>query len=236
MVAVHWTRALRDNYIYLIVSGEEAAVVDPGEAAPVEAALAPHGVRLTQIWCTHHHWDHTGAVAELAGRHGAEVLGSEPDDGRIPAQTRKLRDGERFDFGGHTVEAMLIPGHTLGHVAYVGGGNAFPGDTLFGAGCGRLFEGTPAMMFASLARLAALPDDTRVWCGHEYTLQNLRFALSVDPDNEALRARYQNTAERPDKPTIPLSIVVERATNPFVRAPTIETFAAVRKQKDEWKG
>ena len=236
MVAVHWTRALKDNYIYLIVAGEEAAVVDPGEAAPVEAALLPLGVRLTQIWCTHHHWDHTGAVAELAGRHGAEVFGSEPDDGRIPSQTRKLRDGERFDFGGHAVEAMLIPGHTLGHVAYFGGGHVFPGDTLFGAGCGRLFEGTPAMMFASLARLAALPDDTHVWCGHEYTLQNLRFALTVDPDNDALRARYQNTAERPDKPTIPLSIVVERATNPFLRARTVEAFAAVRKQKDEWRG
>ncbi|HKA88905.1 MAG TPA: hydroxyacylglutathione hydrolase [Haliangiales bacterium] len=250
MLAVHWVRALKDNYIYVLAADGEAAVVDPGEAAPAEAALARLGVRLRQIWCTHHHWDHTNGAAELAARHGAEVLAGEADAGKIAAATRRLADGERFDFAGHSVETIAIPAHTLGQVAFYVDGNVFPGDTLFGAGCGRLFEGTPEMMVRSLGRLRALPDATKIWCGHEYTLHNLRFAVGVgiEPDNAALRARYERVAAAPDAPTIPLSLVEERATNPFLRwdAPGIRrfagadadvpAFAAVRRTKDQWRG
>jgi hydroxyacylglutathione hydrolase len=249
MLAVHWVRALKDNYIYVLVAGEDAAVVDPGEAAPAEAALARLGVTLRQIWCTHHHWDHTNGAAELAARHGADVFAGEADAGRIAAATRPLRDGQKFDFAGYTVEALAIPAHTLGQVAFLVDGNVFPGDTLFGAGCGRLFEGTPEMMVRSLGRLRALPDDTKIWCGHEYTLHNLRFCLGVaiEPDNAALHARYARVAAAPDAPTIPLSLVEERATNPFLRwdAPGIRrftgtdgdvaAFASVRRTKDQWK-
>jgi hydroxyacylglutathione hydrolase len=250
-LSVHPVRALKDNYVYLVVDEEErvAAAVDPGEAAPVEAALAQLGVALREIWCTHHHWDHTGANEELAARHGPlEIAASDPDWGRVPGQTRRLSDGARFAWAGEEVEALLIPGHTLGHVAYRVAGNVFPGDTLFGACCGRLFEGTPEQMVRSLGRLRALPDDTRVWCGHEYTLGCLRFAIEIEPGNAALTARLARVAAAPDAPTIPLSLVEERETNPFLRwdAPAVRawagtgddvaTFAAVRRAKDGWKG
>jgi hydroxyacylglutathione hydrolase len=179
-LTIHPLRALKDNYVYLVVDGAgQAAAVDPGEAAPVLAAIGRLGVTLREIWCTHHHYDHVGGVEALCDAFGAlAVLGSAYDleHGRVPRQTRGLADGERFSFGGHEATAMAIPAHTLGHVAIAVDGNVFTGDTLFGAGCGRLFEGTPAQMHAALARLAALPDDTRVWCGHEYTLHNLKFA------------------------------------------------------------
>jgi hydroxyacylglutathione hydrolase len=249
-LSVHPVRALKDNYAYLVADEERraAAVVDPSEAAPVEAALARLGLTLEQIWNTHHHHDHVGGNLELAARWKVEVLASDPDWGRVPGQTRRLRDGERFAWAGAEVEAMLIPGHTLGHVAYRVADHVFPGDTLFGGCCGRLFEGTPEQMVSSLSRLRALPDATRVWCGHEYTMGCLRFALEVDPDNEALRARHARVAAAPADPTVPLSLAEERATNPFLRwdAPSVRrwartdgdvaTFAAVRKAKDVWRG
>lgn len=248
---IHPLRALKDNYVYLLVDEKQrkAAVIDPGEAPPVEAALARLDLRLEQIWNTHHHWDHTGANEELARAHApVEVIASEPDFGRVPAQTRRLGDGERFEWAGESVEALLIPGHTLGHVAYRVGRNVFPGDTLFGACCGRLFEGTPAMMVRSLSRLRDLPDDTLVWCGHEYTLGCLRFAVTIEPDNTALRDRLARVAAAPGQPTVPLSLAEERATNPFLRWDTpavrawagsdddVATFAKVREAKNEWKG
>src|SRR5215475_3618411 len=180
-LAIHRLRALKDNYVYCLADekNKTAAIIDPGEAAPVNEALRRLDLRLTQIWNTHHHLDHTGANEELARAHApVEIIASAHDAGRIPGQTRKLEDGERFEWAGETVEAMMIPGHTLGHVAYRLGRNVFPGDTLFGACSGRLFEGTPEMMVRSLGRLRALPDDTLVWCGHEYTLGCLRFAVT----------------------------------------------------------
>ena len=174
-MTIHRVRALKDNYVHLVVDEDRraAAAVDPGEAGPVLAALARLDVRLEMIWCTHHHLDHVGANEELARRHpGVAVLGSAHDAaaGRIPALTRGLADGERFAWAGVEVQALHIPGHTLGHVAFLAGDrDVFPGDTLFGACCGRLFEGTPKQMQASLARLRALPAGTRVHCGHEYT-------------------------------------------------------------------
>src|SRR5215813_15022659 len=155
MIDVHWVRALKDNYVYILVVDGRAAVVDPGGAAPVEAGLTKLGVRLAEIWCTHHHADHTGAAAELAARHRVDVVGAAADWGRYAGQTRRVADGETFRFCDHEVEAWHVPAHTKGHTAFIVDGNCFPGDTLFGAGCGRLFEGTPAMMHAALRRLAA---------------------------------------------------------------------------------
>ena len=248
---IHRLRALKDNYVYLLVDERAgtAAVVDPGDATPVDAALDRLGVRLLQIWNTHHHLDHTGGNEALVARHGAlEVIASAPDFGRIARQTRRLEDGERFAWAGSVVEAMLIPGHTLGHVAFRVGDDVFPGDTLFGACCGRLFEGTPAQMVRSLGRLRDLPDRTRVWCGHEYTLGCLRFAVTIEPDNAALRARLDRVAAAPDQPTVPLSLAEEKATNPFLRwdAPEVRAwagggddvavFAKVREAKNVWRG
>jgi hydroxyacylglutathione hydrolase len=250
-LAVHPVRALKDNYVYLLVDEERraAVAVDPGEPGPVNEELVRLGVTLAAIWNTHHHWDHTGGNQELARRHGGiEIVASEPDRGRVPGQTRGVADGERWSWAGEEVEAMLIPGHTLGHVAYRVGANVFPGDTLFGACCGRLFEGTPEMMVRSLGRLRALPDETKVWCGHEYTFGCLRFAITVEPDNAALQARLARVAAEPEAWTVPLSLVEERATNPFLRwdAPAVRAwagtdddvaaFAAVRRAKDGWKG
>src|SRR5690242_7544802 len=168
---------LADNYAYLVIDGELAAVVDPGEAPPVEAALAREHVRLAAIWATHHHPDHVGGVAALVAAHpGVEVIAHAHDRERTPHVTRTVDDGDTVALGNLRAKIIYNPGHTLGAITYVIEGCAFTGDTLFGAGCGRVFEGTPAMMHASLARLAALPPATRVYFGHEYTANNLRFA------------------------------------------------------------
>ncbi len=252
-VAVHPVRALKDNYAYLIVDDKtgEAAVVDPSEATPVEAALARLGVRLAAIWNTHHHWDHVGGNEELIARHAVrEVVGSAWDleHKRIPGQTRGVAPDQGFTFGAVQVATLSIPAHTLGHVAYRVGDDVFPGDTLFGGGCGRLFEGTPAQMVAALGRLRALPDATRVWCGHEYTLHNMKFAVGIEPDNAATGERLARVAALPEpRRTVPLSLAEERATNPMLRwdaesirrwagdGDDVAVFAAVRKAKDGWR-
>jgi hydroxyacylglutathione hydrolase len=221
--------AFRDNYIWTLHDGRHAAVVDPGDAAPVEAFLAAQGLSLTAILVTHHHPDHVGGIARLLERWPVPVFGpaSEP----IPGRTRPLAEGERLLVPGLDLELTVleVPGHTLGHIAYLGHGLLLCGDTLFSAGCGRLFEGTPAQLQASLARLAALPADTRVYCTHEYTLANLAFARQVEPDNparddylaecQALRARGQ--------PTLPSTIGRERAVNPFLRVEEPQVVASL---------
>jgi hydroxyacylglutathione hydrolase len=216
--------ALRDNYAYLVIdrAAREAAIVDPSEAAPVRAALEREGVRATAIWCTHHHWDHVGGIPELCRDLGTlPVYGSEHDrkKGRIEGQTHGLTDGDRIVHGGVVFEILAVPGHTLGAIAYVGGGIAFTGDTLFLAGCGRVFEGTMPMMRASLARLRALPADTRIWCGHEYTERNLEFARLVEPDHAPIAARLRavRALRREGRPTVPGTLAEELATNPFLR-------------------
>lgn len=220
--------AFKDNYLWLIHDGIHAAAVDPGDGAPILEALRANGLLLTAILLTHHHADHIGGVPDLLAHRRVPVFGPRHDG--IAAVTDPLGEGARFAVPGFDLELSVldVPGHTAGHIAYVrkdgpdGDGThwLFCGDTLFGAGCGRLFEGTPAQMVDSLAKLAALPDDTLVYCAHEYTLSNLRFAEAVEPGNRALQLRLRADSDRRGShlPTIPSTIAIEKATNPFLRA------------------
>ncbi|TFW11288.1 hydroxyacylglutathione hydrolase [Massilia arenosa] len=215
--------AFKDNYLWLIHDGRNAAVVDPGDAGPILAALAEHGLTLTAILLTHHHADHVGGVPDLLKHANVPVFG--PRDDGIATVTQPLDEGDRVKVPGLDLQfhVLDVPGHTLGHIAYVRHGApehwVFCGDTLFAGGCGRLFEGTPAQMAQSLGKLAALPEDTKVFCAHEYTLSNLRFAVAMEPDNTALQQRMQDAAAARARgaPTVPSTIGLEKATNPFLR-------------------
>jgi hydroxyacylglutathione hydrolase len=212
---------LTDNYAYVLLApgSKRAVVVDPGESEPVERALRELGVTLGAILATHHHVDHVGGNSALAQRFpGTKVFGYVSDRGRIPAQTDFVEDGGSVNVEGLSFRALHIPGHTLGAVAYVGEGAVFTGDTLFAAGCGRLFEGTPAQMYESLnVTLAALPEATLVYCGHEYTASNLRFAAHMEPDNAAVAAKAARVQRARGEATVPSTLAEEKATNPFMR-------------------
>ncbi|MBL8477785.1 MAG: hydroxyacylglutathione hydrolase [Sterolibacteriaceae bacterium] len=256
MVEITALPAFDDNYIWLLRANGHVAVVDPGDATPVIAHLADSGDRLCAILATHHHGDHIGGVAELAARWPVPVFG--PALENIAGVTRPLAGDERFELPeiGVALEVIAVPGHTRGHLAYYGpnigaAGALFCGDTLFGAGCGRLFEGTPAQMQASLAALAVLPAPTLVYCAHEYTQSNLRFAAAVEPGSVAVQRRVESVAREraAGRATVPTRIGIELDTNPFLRwdapavraaaagrlghapADAIETFTAIR----EWK-
>lgn len=223
--------AFEDNYIWILRNGECAAAVDPGDASPVLDYLRREHLRLVAILATHHHGDHVGGNEDLLRRHPAPVYG--PPDTRIPTVDHPVAENARVLIPELELEleVLEVPGHTRSHIAFFGGGGLYCGDTLFACGCGRLFEGTPAQMHASLRRLAALPPQTRVYCAHEYTLANIRFARVVDPDNEALQAR--ETAARAlraaGRPTLPSSIGEERATNPFLRCGEPAVIAAAER-------
>ena len=214
---------LRDNYAYLLVdeAHARAAAIDVAEAGPIEEALAARGLALEALLSTHHHPDHTGGNAALAEAHpGLRVLGAASDAARIPALTEGVRDGDLVRVAGHEVRVRFVPCHTRGHVVYVTGLEAFTGDTLFSGGCGRFFEGSAADMYHALYEvLGTLPDATRVWCGHEYTAQNLAFAAELEPQNEALAARRLavEALRGRGEPTVPALLGEERGYNPFLR-------------------
>jgi hydroxyacylglutathione hydrolase len=248
---------LSDNYAYLVAaeSSNEAVVIDPSEASPVIAALEREGLKLVAILNTHHHWDHVGGNDELLARFGAlPVYAHASDLGRVPKQTERVEEGNSFKIAGISFRPLHVPGHTLGAVSYCSGEGAdhvvFTGDTLFVAGCGRLFEGTPEQMFASLAgKLGKLAPETRVFCGHEYALNNLRFALHVEPENEAVKKKLDAATEAKSRGgfMIPSTIGEELATNPFLRCeqPSVRerfpgatpaaVLGAVRKAKDNFR-
>ena len=212
--------AFADNYIWAMVAGRNCVVVDPGDAGPVLKFLAAHKLTLSAILVTHHHADHIGGVDELITHAPMPVYGPAAEE--IACVTHPLREGDTValpEFVNEPFRVIEVPGHTRGHIAYVSGDILFCGDTLFAAGCGRLFEGTAAQLHHSLMRLAALPATTRVFCTHEYTLSNLRFAMAVDADNSELAERVFVEQERraQNVPTLPSSVALERATNPFLR-------------------
>ena len=241
-MAVLRVAVLADNYAWLVhdpASGETAAI-DPGEAQPLRDAAAAEGWTISAIWNTHWHADHTGGNAALRAETGAPVTGPAAEAARIPTLDAGVGEGDVLAIGRRCAQVIAVPGHTLGHIAFHFADDRwlFPGDALFAMGCGRLFEGTPAQMFASLQRLAALPADTQVGCGHEYTQGNGRYALAAEPDNAAVRARMVEVdgLRAAGLPTIPTSIGAERATNPFVRAADAGALARHRSAKDAFKG
>jgi hydroxyacylglutathione hydrolase len=224
--------AFEDNYIWLLSEGRHVVAIDPGDATPVLHYLEEQGASLAAILLTHHHGDHTGGVGDLLSRYPVPVFGPAGED--IAGVSVPLQEGDTVRLPQLQVSFQVIdvPGHTRGHIAYYGHGALFCGDTLFACGCGRLFEGTAEQMWASLCKLAALPGDTRVYCAHEYTQTNIRFALAVEPGNAALQARAGRVAQlRADgRPTVPFLLMEEQETNPFLRSPQAEVAASAERR------
>jgi hydroxyacylglutathione hydrolase len=248
--------AFEDNYIWVWHDERHAVAVDPGDPAPLIAFLDAHRLVLTAVLITHHHRDHTGGNTLLRQRYNCAIYA--PDNPRIPAVTHTVRGGDAVDISepGLHFEVLATPGHTLDHISYVGHGCLFCGDTVFGCGCGKLFEGSPAMMAASLDAILTLPDATRVCCAHEYTLSNIDFAKTIDGGNPALleRERADRALRAQNRPTLPSTLALEKATNPFLRfhdprhdgvcrppsesppPQPAEVFGAIRAAKDAWDG
>ncbi len=245
---------LSDNYAFLAhdAASGQTALIDAPESEPILTALEARGWKLSHVLLTHHHWDHVDGLAGILEHHPAKVVGAAADAHRLPPLDLQVREGDTFEIGGEPVHVLDVSGHTIGHIAfYMPESTAvFTADSLMALGCGRLFEGTPAQMWASLGKLAALPDETIVCSGHEYTQSNAKFAITVDPDNAALQQRTQDIdrARAAGEPTVPSTLALEKATNPFLRAtdPGIKTqlgmenadpvsvFAEIRARKDRF--
>ncbi len=237
MINITIIPALSDNYVYLLEADNgEVAVVDPGEAGPVIEALDEKNLTLDYILSTHHHYDHIGGNTDLIGKYSAKLVGPAKEEARIPNMDIMLHEGDHLVFGSEEIEVLETPGHTRGHICYYlpETGAVFTGDTLFLMSTGRLFEGTPKQMWGSLQKIAALPDETEVYCAHEYTLDNGEFCLSVEPDNAALQKRMEKVrALRADgKPTMPGNIGEEKETNAFLRARSAQRYGEIRGLKD----
>ncbi len=234
--------ALSDNYVWLVhdPASAETIVVDPAQADPVLAALAAHGWTLTAIWNTHWHPDHTGGNAALKAATGCPVIAPAAEAAKIPTADRLVAEGDIAAIGAHVATVLEVPAHTAGHIAYHFADDAvvFVGDTLFAMGCGRLFEGTAEQMFTNMQRLAALPDDTQVYCAHEYTLSNGRYAVVAEPGNVAIATRLAEVERlrAGGEATVPTTIAAERATNPFLRATDARMLAERRAAKDSFAG
>lgn len=253
-LTVHQFPCLGDNYGYLIHDEENdlTAAIDTPEASKIEETLKEKGWKLTHILNTHHHFDHAGGNEELKRKWGCVIVGSKSDAARIPGIDEQVGDGDIYTFGNHKAKVLDVSGHTQGHIAYYFEADRilFSGDALFALGCGRLFEGSPEQMWTSLQKLIALPDDTTVYCAHEYTQSNARFALTVEPQNSELQARAKviDDLRSANKPTVPSNLGVEKRTNPFLRpmssdlqetlgmtaAPLVEVFAETRLRKDNF--
>lgn len=242
MIEIVRIPVLSDNYIWLIheEGSGETAVIDPAVAPPVLAEAERRGWRITQIWNTHWHPDHTGGNAEIKNVTGCTITGPMAEAAKIPTLDHKVCEGDSVAFGSATAEVYEMPAHTAGHIAYHFPKDQiiFVGDTLFAMGCGRLFEGTPGQMFANMRRLDALPGGTAVYCAHEYTQANGRYALAAEPDNADIRIRMAavDAARARGEATVPTIIAAERATNPFMRARTVEELALRRSEKDVFPG
>ncbi len=237
-LAVEAVPILSDNYAWLLRDGSGAvAIVDPADAGPCIAAIERAGGRLDLILLTHHHADHVAGTDAVRARFGAEVVGAEADRRRLPKLDRSVAEGDTVMVGETALRVIDTPGHTVGHIAFAGGGVLVCGDTLFSLGCGRLLEGIAADMFASLHKFAGLPDDTLVLCGHEYTQANARFAVHADPGNPALQARAAEVdrLRAAGRATVPSQLGEERAANPFMRAPSVDALAALRSAKDSFR-
>ena len=252
MIEIHQFSCLKDNYGYLVHDSDTAvtAAIDTPDASAILAALAERGWALTHILNTHHHADHAGGNLELKRRTGCRIVGPRADAARIPGIDVAVGDGDAFELGLHRVEVLDTPGHTRGHIVYFlpDDDAAFVGDTLFSLGCGRLFEGTPTQMWSSLQKISSWPERTKIYCAHEYTQANGRFALTVEPGNRALAERIADVARlrSAGKPTVPTTLALEKATNPFLRptsrdlqrtigmlgARDVDVFAKTRALKD----
>lgn len=237
MMKIDLIPLLKDNYAYLLVDNSgKVAVIDPSTAEPVKQLLDEKGLTLDYVLNTHHHWDHTGGNTALKKAYGCKVIGPQSDAHRIEDMDEGLKEGDAFMLGDTALQILETPGHTSGHICLYSAEDKalFCGDTLFSMGCGRLFEGTPEQMWNSLQKIIALPDDTRIYCGHEYTLSNGEFCLGVEKDNADLQQRVDDvkSLRAEGKPSIPSTLGLEKKTNAFLRAGSADRFATIRALKD----